>query len=280
MAVGSTGAPGTRPGLTQWGVRWSPRLGPGCFRAPAGRPEGTILAPAPVGSMIAPEPPLPVLRPDEPKALHQRVRSTTNRKRCIFVVVELQQVRQAFPQHAFYIVGSAVSQLDPDDLGRWTTKEAELMEVLILGNDGEALRSRVLPDRMIGCFLKTDTAHVFRVGKCVSQTPDQLVREIVVEQQLHEVPNDTSRRSRSAANARQARMSSRVKSGKSSKTSCSDMPEARVVQYIVHGDSHSADAGFPTTFSRFNGDSALIVHAPLPPMDRLPFLVRWHPGQG
>ena len=57
VAVGGTRAPGTRPGLTEWGVRWSPRLGPECFRVPAGRPEGTILAPAPVGSMIAPEPP-------------------------------------------------------------------------------------------------------------------------------------------------------------------------------------------------------------------------------
>ena len=95
------------------------------------------------------------------------------------------------------------------------------------GNDGEALGTRVLPDRMIGCFLKADISYVFRIRKCVVQSSNKLVREIVIEQQLHEMPNDTSRRSRSAANARQARMSSRVKSGKSSRISCSDMPEAR-----------------------------------------------------
>ena len=54
-----------------------------------------------------------------------------NRESRIFVVVELQQIRLVFPQNAFYIVGSAVSQLDPYDFGRCPTKEAELMEILI-----------------------------------------------------------------------------------------------------------------------------------------------------
>ena len=53
------------------------------------------------------------------------------------------------------------------------------------------------------------------------------LRKIVAERRSHDAPNDTSRRSRSAANARQAQMPSRVKSGKSSRISCSDMPEAR-----------------------------------------------------
>ena len=101
------------------------------------------------------------------------------------------------------------------------------MEVLIFRNDGEPPGLRVLPDDVIGRFSKADVSHVFRAGECVAQTPDELVREIVVEQQSHDAPNDTSRRSRSAANARQAQMSSRVKSGKSSRISCSDMPEAR-----------------------------------------------------
>ena len=101
------------------------------------------------------------------------------------------------------------------------------MAILIFRNDSEPVEFCVLPHSMIGRFLKADISHVFQIGKCVAQTPGELVREIVVKQQFQEAPNDTSRRSRSAANARQARMSSRVKSGKSSRISCSDMPDAR-----------------------------------------------------
>ena len=78
------------------------------------------------------------------------------------------------------------------------------MEILIFRKDSEPVGSCVLPHGMIGRFLKTDISHVFRTGKCVAQTPGELVREIVIKQQLQEAPNDTSRRSRSAANARQA----------------------------------------------------------------------------
>src|SRR5216684_1312250 len=49
----------------------------------------------------------------------------------------------------------------------------------------------------------------------------------MVKEELHGSMADISLRSRSAAKARQARMSSCVRSGKSSRISCSDMPEAR-----------------------------------------------------
>ena len=55
------------------------------------------------------------------------------------------------------------------------------MEILIFRIDNEPVGSCVLPHGMIGRFLKADISHVFRIGKCVAQTPDELVREIVVE---------------------------------------------------------------------------------------------------
>ncbi len=60
-------------------------------------------------------------------------------------------------------------------------KEAELMEVLIFRNDSEAPGFRVVPDGLIGRFLKADISHVFRVGECIDQTPGELVRKIVIE---------------------------------------------------------------------------------------------------
>src|SRR5437762_7263532 len=53
------------------------------------------------------------------------------------------------------------------------------------------------------------------------------LREVLVEEQPHAGGTETNKRSRSAAKARQARMSSRVKSGKSRRISSSLIPDAR-----------------------------------------------------
>ena len=55
------------------------------------------------------------------------------------------------------------------------------MEVLNIRNDSEAPGFRVVPDGLIGRFLKADISHVFRVGECIDQTPGELVRKIVIE---------------------------------------------------------------------------------------------------
>ena len=55
------------------------------------------------------------------------------------------------------------------------------MEILIFRKDSEPVGSCVLPHGMSGRFLQADISHVFRIGKCVAQTPGELVREVVVE---------------------------------------------------------------------------------------------------
>ena len=50
------------------------------------------------------------------------------------------------------------------------------MEILIFRNDSEPFGSCVLPYGMTGRFLEADISHVFRIGKCVAQTPDEFVR--------------------------------------------------------------------------------------------------------
>ena len=55
------------------------------------------------------------------------------------------------------------------------------MAILIFRNDSEPVEFCVLPHSMIGRFLRADISHVFQIGKCVAQTPGELVREIVVE---------------------------------------------------------------------------------------------------
>ena len=104
-----------------------------------------------------------------------------NHEGSVFVVVERQQIRPVFPQDTFYVAGGAVPQLGPYDFGRRPAMEAEMMEILIFRNDGESPGLRILPDDVIGRFSKADVSRVFRAGECVAQTPDELMREIVVE---------------------------------------------------------------------------------------------------
>ena len=70
-------------------------------------------------------------------------------------------------------------------------------------------------------------AHVLGGGEDIGEPSDEPRGQVLIEQELQAAGIDNRRRSRSAANARQARMSSEVRSGKSASISASDMPDAR-----------------------------------------------------
>src|SRR5204863_7395590 len=71
------------------------------------------------------------------------------------------------------------------------------------------------------------------------------LREVLVEEQPHAGGTETNKRSRSAAKARQARMSSRVKSGKSRRISSSLIPDARYSRTSVTVTRRPRMQGFP-----------------------------------
>ena len=122
--------------------------------------------------------------------------------------------------------GRTVAESQPDDLGRRTEQGGTAAEVAVLRHDGEAVLLRVRSDGRVVRRRQTDRSNVNDISPDVAKAVAQPRREILVEEQLHLPPTATSRRSRSAANARQARMSSRVRSGKSRSKSSSDMPDA------------------------------------------------------
>lgn len=76
----------------------------------------------------------------------------------------------------------------------------------------------MLPNLRVGCVAHLDLSHMdaFRIN--VGQNSRQARREILVEQKFHH-GRVASLRSRSAAKARQARMSSAVRSGNSASSS-------------------------------------------------------------
>src|SRR5437773_2359038 len=82
---------------------------------------------------------------------------------------------------------------------------------------GEAVVTSILPHVAISRALEIHVANVARTWKESRQYSDKTERQVLIQEKLHATPLMTRRRSRSAANARVARISSRVISGKSRK---------------------------------------------------------------
>jgi hypothetical protein len=106
-------------------------------------------------------------------------------------------------------------------------QEASLVEFPVLGHDDVAMPGRVVPHGIVRGARQADVANVRRSREEVSQGSNQPGREVLVEQEPHAGGSAIRRRSRSAANARHARMSSGVRSGKSRRISSWDIPDAR-----------------------------------------------------
>jgi len=136
----------------------------------------------------------------------------------------------------------------PHHLRRVSAQKAKLVKVRILGYDREALRRRILPDGIVVRAAKPDVANVVTVREYICQGAHEPVRQVLVEEQVHVGGISRSRRSRSAANAKQARISSRVRSGKSLRISFSDMPEARYSRTSYTVIRSPRIQGFPPRF--------------------------------
>lgn len=96
-----------------------------------------------------------------------------------------------------------------------TEQKTTLMEVAIFCHNGKSMLRGKLPDGKIGRIPETDITNMLGAGIIMRQSGKKLVGKILIEEQLHDGGIETNLRSRSAAKARQARISSRVRSGKS-----------------------------------------------------------------
>jgi len=123
--------------------------------------------------------------------------------------------------------GRAIAAPDPDDLGRMAEEETSLMKICVFADDGEALSGGIVPDGFVGGLAQADVSDVLRLWIHLVKRVNKPIGKILLKEQFHREGRETSLRSRSAANSRHARMSSRVRSGKSVRMSASLMPEAR-----------------------------------------------------
>lgn len=119
------------------------------------------------------------------------------------------------PENRLDFACGAVTPTYPNYL-RWVAEhKTPLVEVSIFGNDHQIMVPGIDPYRLVIGTLQPHIANVNRVRIEISECGYQAWGEIFVEEESHAGGEETSFRSRSAAKARQARMSSDVRSGKS-----------------------------------------------------------------
>jgi hypothetical protein len=78
-------------------------------------------------------------------------------------------------------VGAGVAYGEPHDFGRWTFQEAELAEVVVLGDDREAMELGVVPDHPVTAAVQADEIDVLALGKKHLQPPEEAGAQVLVE---------------------------------------------------------------------------------------------------
>jgi hypothetical protein len=110
------------------------------------------------------------------------------------------------------LTGRCVAEADLNHLWRMTANQRPREEITVLGDDEETGVFGERPDSFVVVTGEPVIATVAATRESVRETVDEPIRRVLVKQRLH-ATDPGSRRSRSAANARQARMSSLVSSG-------------------------------------------------------------------
>ena len=129
-------------------------------------------------------------------------------------------------QNSRDVVRGAVAEPNPDDFGRESPQKAVLQKLRVFRHDHKTVFARKVPDGFIVRGVDPSASNGSNWGKTDASKVHQSVGNILVEEKLH-WERARSLRSRSAAKARHALISSGVSSGKSRRTSASVMPEAR-----------------------------------------------------
>jgi len=166
-------------------------------------------------------------------------------ERAFLVALEDKHVGVMVTENGDDLACRAVPSPNPDYLGRVPQQEAPLVEIGILRDDREPMLGGVSPDGIVIGSLQANLADMRRARVEVREDGEETGREVLVEEQPHAGGTETNLRSRSAAKARQARMSSRVKSGKSRRISSSLIPDARYSRTSLTVIRRPRMQGFP-----------------------------------
>ncbi len=143
-----------------------------------------------------------------------------------WILVKILYLVLVLPQDSLDVVRGTVAEPNPDDFGRESPQKAVLQKVRVFRHDHKTVLARKVPDGFIVSGVESPVPQMGATGVNGREQVHQSVGNILVEEKLH-WERVRSLRSRSAAKARHALISSGVSSGKSRRISASVMPEAR-----------------------------------------------------
>jgi len=119
-----------------------------------------------------------------------------------------------------------VAEAHLNHLRRMATDQSTGQKVVVFCENAESFVPRKPPYPLIVFARERHVPNMATAGKAWHKNVNEPKRQVLVDQRFH-ATDPRSRRSRSAANAKQARMSSLVSSGKSARISASVIPDAR-----------------------------------------------------
>src|SRR6516164_1527040 len=151
-------------------------------------------------------------------AIRSKARSAQNECTQGRIFLESLNVGETGAKCRLNLGSRAVPQLHPDNLRRASPQHAHVVVVFVFGHNGKPGLASVIPNAIVIGAIQPCRLHVARAGKQIDQAVDQLQRQVLVEKQLHGAAINMLR-SRSAAKAKQAWISSGVRYWKSSRIS-------------------------------------------------------------
>ncbi len=129
------------------------------------------------------------------------------------------------PEEAGYFCRSGVAHVEPNNFRRKSFDETSFTEVGVLRNEYKIVLPAEIPDGIVVDTFKSGISHMATLGVFDVQNAHEPGAQILVEKEFHAAELDR-RRSRDAANAKHALISSRVISGKSEIILSSSIPPA------------------------------------------------------
>lgn len=86
-------------------------------------------------------------------------------------------------EHVDNVLGRAITQANPQDLGRMAAHSTQLLEILILGEEDELVHLGMFPDCLIRSTPQSDIQRVLRPRIAVGDQIYELTRQILVDKE-------------------------------------------------------------------------------------------------
>lgn len=130
-----------------------------------------------------------------------------------------------FFQKSGNICRACIANIQPNDFGRKAMHKTTLAKIGVLGNNYKAFLLAEIPNLAVIVAFQSSMLYMGTIWKTICEGLDKFWAQIFIKKELH-TAEFNRRRSRVAAKARHARISSLARSGKSDRISSSLIPPA------------------------------------------------------